>query len=93
MRKISSILLIAIVSFMVMGLSGCTCSNMAEGESCSNLYVYDPNEFFSQYGETEAEGHRRHLRILNLARQGIMDDLDSLFLFDQPSKLSKIRIK
>ncbi len=91
MRKISVVLLSVIIGIYIIGLSGCTCKSV---QSCDEgqLYVYDPNEFFSQYGETAAEGHRRHLRILNLSRQGLMADLDYFFLFDQPSRLTEMRI-
>jgi outer membrane murein-binding lipoprotein Lpp len=44
-------------------------------------------------GETAAEGHRRHLRQLELARQQIADDIDAVMLTDQPTKLSDMRIR
>ena len=44
-------------------------------------------------GETAAEGHRRHLRQLELARQGIADDFDAVLLTDQPTRLSDKRIR
>ena len=45
------------------------------------------------HGETAAEGHRRHLRQLELARQGIADDIDAILLTDQPTRLSDRRIR
>ena len=44
-------------------------------------------------GETAAEGHRRHLRQLELARQGIAEDIDAVLLTDQPTRLSEMRIR
>ncbi len=46
----------------------------------------------SQPGETEAEGHRRHLRNLSINQQNLMRDVDRALLFDEPSKLSGRRI-
>ena len=48
---------------------------------------------FSQRGETAAEGHRRHLRNLRLARQQMADDFDTVLMTDDPSKLSDLRTK
>ena len=45
-------------------------------------------EATAQLGETAAEGHRRHVRNHRLNRQMMMEDIDRLFNFDQPSKLS-----
>jgi len=42
----------------------------------------------AQPGETMAEGHRRHKRILSTSQQQFMSDLDMVLLFDKPSKLS-----
>ena len=42
----------------------------------------------AQPGETVAEGHRRHIRNMRLQRQMLLDDLDTFFLTDQPSKLT-----
>jgi hypothetical protein len=48
--------------------------------------------FFNQLGETTAEGHRRHKRVLHLNRQEMMADIDRVFLLDEPSKLTDKRI-
>ena len=42
---------------------------------------------YEQLGETEAEGHRRHLRIMRISRQGLMEDIDTALLMDRPTKL------
>ena len=46
----------------------------------------------SQLGETEAQGHRRHLRNLRINQQELMEDIDRTLLFDKPSKLTDKRI-
>jgi hypothetical protein len=43
-------------------------------------------------GETAAEGHRRHKRMLRLNRQEMVQDIDHFLLLEQPSKLSERRI-
>ncbi len=45
-----------------------------------------------QLGETTAEGHRRHKRVLNTNQQELMGDIDRLLLLDKPSKLTDKRI-
>ncbi|MHC4533919.1 MAG: hypothetical protein ACYS6K_08205 [Planctomycetota bacterium] len=47
---------------------------------------------YEQMGETAAEGHRRHKRILRLNNNGMMADLDMFMLVDKPSKLTDKRI-
>ena len=47
---------------------------------------------YDQLGETAAEGHRRHIRNLRISRQEMMADLDAVFLFDKPSRLTDKRI-
>jgi len=46
----------------------------------------------AQLGETEAEGHRRHLRNLRISQQQFMEDVDKVLLLDKPSKLTDKRI-
>jgi hypothetical protein len=46
----------------------------------------------AQPGETEAEGHRRHLRNLSINQQLLMEDIDKTLLLDKPSKLTDKRI-
>jgi len=50
------------------------------------------SSFFAQPGETAAEGNRRHARTLEIDRQGVMHDIDTFLLLDQPSKLTDKRI-
>ena len=47
---------------------------------------------FEQLGETSAEGKRRHIRNARVSRQELMDDIDTVLLMKQPSKLSGMRI-
>jgi hypothetical protein len=47
---------------------------------------------FNQLGETTAEGHQRHKRVLRLNRQEMMADIDRVFLLDKPSRLTDKRI-
>jgi hypothetical protein len=42
----------------------------------------------AQPGETVAEGHRRHVRRARINRQEMMQDLDRMFLLEEPSKLT-----
>lgn len=60
----------------------CACALLAGG--CAG--------WFTQPGETEAEGRRRHMRNLALDKQGLMSDIDTALLLDKPSKLSDKRI-
>ena len=46
----------------------------------------------SQPGETVAEGHRRHLRILPLNQEAMTHDIDVALQMDKPSKLSDKRV-
>jgi len=48
--------------------------------------------FWDQSGETAAEGHRRHKRVLRINRQEMMADIDKVLLLDKPSKLTEKRI-
>ena len=47
---------------------------------------------YNQVGETTAEGHRRHKRVLRLNNNEMMADLDAFMLLDKPSKLTDKRI-
>ncbi len=47
---------------------------------------------WDQAGETAAEGHRRHKRVLRVNRQEMMADIDKVLLLDKPSKLTEKRI-
>ena len=46
----------------------------------------------SQPGETAAEGHRRHQRVVRINQQELMADIDKALLIDKPSKLTDNRI-
>ena len=45
-----------------------------------------------QPGETAAEGHRRHQRVVRINQQEMMADIDKALLLDKPSKLTDKRI-
>ena len=45
-----------------------------------------------QMGETEAEGHRRHLRISRINRQAMIEDLDAVFQLDRPTRLAEKKV-
>jgi len=47
---------------------------------------------WEQLGETSAEGHRRHRRVLRINHQEMMADVDKALLLDKPSKLTDKRI-
>ena len=47
----------------------------------------------SQPGETIAEGHRRHIRNLKINQQSMLKDIDSVMLFEEPSRLSDMKIE
>ncbi len=48
--------------------------------------------FFSQPGETTAEGNRRHVETLRVNNQQMMQDIDRVLLLDRPSKLNEMRM-
>jgi len=48
--------------------------------------------YYSQPGETAAEGHRRHLRNLSVNHQNMMRDLDVFWLSDKPSQATIMKI-
>ena len=45
-----------------------------------------------QPGETPAEGHRRHQRVVRINQQEMMAEIDKALMLDQPSKLTDKRI-
>jgi len=60
---------------------------------CALVILLGGCSFFTQPGETAAEGHRRHLRNLSIGRQNVWYDLDRTILFmDEPSRATDIRI-
>ena len=46
----------------------------------------------AQLGETQAEGDRRHKRILRVNNQEMMGDIDRTMLLDRPSRATDKRI-
>ncbi|MBN2183648.1 MAG: hypothetical protein JW715_17195 [Sedimentisphaerales bacterium] len=46
----------------------------------------------AQLGETQAQGHRRHIRNLRINQRQMMEDIDMVFMTDQPSRLTDRRI-
>ena len=46
----------------------------------------------SQPGETAAEGHRRHQRMVRINQQEMMADIDAVLMLDEPSRLTDKRI-
>ena len=44
-------------------------------------------------GRTAAERQRTHQRVKETANQQIADDLDTIFLYDRPSRLSELRVR
>lgn len=46
----------------------------------------------SQPGETTAEGHRRHARVLRVNQQEFNADLDKLLHMDKPSKMHELTV-
>jgi hypothetical protein len=59
---------------------------------CALVFCLAGCGFFAQPGETEAEGARRHQRNLTINNQGLMRDLDTAFLWDEPSKTTELKI-
>jgi len=47
---------------------------------------------WQQPGETVAESHRRHKRIMRLNSQAMTSDVDRILQLDQPSKLTDLRV-
>lgn len=59
---------------------------------CALVFCLAGCGFFAQPGETEAEGHRRHLRNIAINNQELMYDIDKALLIDEPSKATDRRI-
>ena len=59
---------------------------------CAVSFAFVGCSSFEQLGETEAEGHSRHVRILRINRQALMEDIDAFLLMDQPTKLAEKQI-
>jgi len=59
---------------------------------CALVFLPGGCGSWAQPGETEAEGHRRHLRNLSINQQEMMADIDKVLLLDEPSRLTDKRI-
>jgi lipopolysaccharide/colanic/teichoic acid biosynthesis glycosyltransferase len=80
MMKRLSVLVLCLVALFMLTLAGCSKSEAEGGVG------------FSQHGETQAEGHRRHIRNVRLNQQSMTEDVDSFWQMDEPSRLTKKRI-
>ena len=82
MMKRASVLMIlgVLLLGLVFSASGCGCAPALWNWGCD------------QPGETKAEGRRRHERRARINRQQFMEDLDSFWLTDQPSRLTEKRL-
>ena len=47
---------------------------------------------YAQLGETDAEGNRRHKRVIRVNREEMMSDVDRVMLLDKPSRATDKRI-
>ena len=43
---------------------------------------------FKGAGETTSEIHQKHMRVITTSRRQMQNDIDSVFLLDQPSRLN-----
>ena len=89
------ILSIVLLSLVLL-FSGCRYAVRLDeflGDTAMYVLMLGSGEEFSQQGETEAEGRRRHLRYRQLSRQQFIEDLDMVFLTDEPSKLTDKRMR
>jgi hypothetical protein len=88
-----SILLGAALILVVLGPVGCgyigKADDIVEQTAADVMRAGPDREATAQLGETAAEGHRRHIRNHRLNRQAMMEDIDSLFMTDQPSRLTE----
>jgi hypothetical protein len=88
------------IAFVVCACALCTggCGYVARAGAYTGDFVArvvtlgSKPEAYAQLGETEAEAHRRHLRVSRINRQQLMDDIDKVLLLDKPSKLTDKRI-
>ena len=95
-RVIVGIGLTVLLVWLVFSVSGCgyvaKADNVSEQAAANVLRAGPVKQATAQQGETVAEGHRRHIRNHRLNRQGFMEDLDALFLMDEPSRLTERQI-
>jgi hypothetical protein len=87
-----SILLGAALILVMLGPVGCgvvgKADDIAEQTAADVMKIGPDREATAQMGETAAEGHRRHIRNHRLDRQMLMEDIDSFFMTDEPSRLT-----
>ncbi len=88
-----SILLGAALILVVLGPVGCgvigKADDIAEQTAADVMKMGPDREATAQMGETADEGHRRHVRNHRLNRQAMMEDIDTLFHLDQPSRMTE----
>lgn len=92
-----SMVLGIILCALVFSLSGCAGYAAKAVDGAANLTAAvltlgsEPGAN-AQPGETEAEGRRRHMRNARINQQLLMRDIETVFLYDRPSRLSDRRI-
>ncbi len=59
---------------------------------CTLASITGCGESWAQLGETAAEGRRRQARVRTINRQQLMADINTLFLYDKPLKLTHLRL-
>ena len=95
-RVIVVIGLTVLLVWLVFSVSGCgyvaKADDVTEQASADVMRAGPDKQATAQMGETIAEGHRRHIRNHRLNRRGMMEDLDALFLMDEPSRLTERQI-
>lgn len=74
---------------MMKDVFDCICKVMLSVVLCAIVFLGCGCQ---QKGETVAEGRRRHQRNLRLNQQQLVEDIDTVLLFDEPSKLGDKRI-
>ena len=77
--RFNAIIVTVALSLVVLA-SGCSCPIPIGGKGCAQL------------GETEAQGQRRHLRNARINHAQMLADLDTFWLYDEPSTLTEYSI-
>jgi hypothetical protein len=88
-----SIVLGATLCLLVFCLAGCgyvgKADDVVEQKVADVMTMGTDPEATAQMGETTAEGQRRHARIHRLNRQAMIEDIDTFFLLDEPSRMTE----
>ena len=88
-----SLVLGAILCLSVFWVAGCgyvvTMGDFLGQKAADVATLGSDPEFYSQMGETEAEGDRRHRRNMRLNRQAMMEDIDAFFHMDESSRMTE----